>query len=55
LAREHGDFGIINAHALVPIPPQLPAAVPMDYGAETASDKRARRTARWTPLTASSL
>ena len=55
LASEPGAFGIINAHALVPIPPQLPAATPMDYGAETASDKRTRRTARWTPLTAPSL
>jgi len=29
--------------------------MPMDYGSESASDKRTRRTARWTPLTVSSL
>src|SRR5579864_4525098 len=26
LAREHGDFGIINARALMPIPLELPTA-----------------------------
>ena len=55
LAREHGSFGIINARALVPIPQELPAPAPMDYGGESANDKRTRRTARWTPLGASSL
>ena len=55
LVREHGDFGIINARALVPIPLELPAAMPMNYGGESADDKRMRRTERWTPLTASSL
>ena len=47
--------GIINALALTPIATKLPAAQPMDYTGESGSDKRARRTARWTPLTASSL
>ena len=55
LAREHGNFGIINARALVPIPLQLPAATPMNYAAESIDDKRTRRSARWTPLSASSL
>lgn len=55
LAREHGDFGIINARALVPIPLELPTAMPMNYAGESARDKQTRRTVRWTPLTASSL
>lgn len=55
LASEHGRFGIINARALSPIPPDLPAPMPMDYGGESAGAKRARRSARWTPLTAASL
>ncbi len=55
LASTHGAFGIVNARALFPIPAELPAPMPMDYGSESASDKRTRRTARWTPLTAASL
>jgi hypothetical protein len=55
LASGYGNFGIINARALVPISPELPAPVPMDYAGESASDKRTRRSARWTPLTVSSL
>lgn len=55
LASEYGRFGIINARALGAIPPELPAPVPMDYSGESASDKRTRRSARWTPLTLSSL
>ena len=54
LTSEHGAFGIVNARALVPIPPELPAPMPMDYGSESANDKRTRRSARWTPLTAAS-
>jgi hypothetical protein len=48
-------FGIINARALVPIPVELPPAEPMNYGGESANDKKTRRQGRWTPLTASSL
>ncbi len=55
LASAHGDVGIVNARALLPAPPQLPAPVAMDYEGESAADKRTRRTARWTPLTAASL
>ncbi len=56
LASEYGNFGIINACALVPIPSELPAPTPMDYAGESASDKHARGALRcWTPLTASSL
>jgi hypothetical protein len=55
LAGEHGAFGIINARALLPIPQELPPPTPMNYAGESAGDKRTRRAARWTPLTASSL
>jgi hypothetical protein len=45
-------FGILNARALVPIPSNLPPAQPMDFAAESASEKTTRRQARWTPLMA---
>jgi hypothetical protein len=48
-------FGIINARALMPIPADLPVAQPVGYSGESGSDKLARRAARWTPLTATSL
>jgi hypothetical protein len=55
-ARLAGEpFGIINARALVPIPSDLPVPRPMDYAAESAAQKRARRAQRWTPLVPSSL
>jgi hypothetical protein len=44
-----GDFGILNALALQPIP-RLPAPLAMDYGAEVASSRTARRVQRWTPI-----
>jgi hypothetical protein len=43
-------FGILNALALRPIPPDLPKGEPMDYGDETAEIRRQRRESRWTPL-----
>jgi len=46
----HAAFGIINTHALMPVPEGLPAAVVADYSSETASERLARRAQRWTPL-----
>ena len=46
----HAAFGIINTHALMPVPEGLPAAVAADYSSETASERLARRAQRWTPL-----
>ncbi len=55
-ARLAGEpFGIINARALVPIPIDLPVPQPMNYGAESAVERRDRRARRWTPLAPSSL
>lgn len=48
-------FGILNALALRPIPPDLPQAEPMDYGDETAEIRRQRRQSRWTPVASESV
>jgi len=45
-----GAFGIINTLALIPVPAGLPAAATADYGAESTSERVARREQRWTPL-----
>jgi hypothetical protein len=45
-----GAFGIINALAIAPIPAELPDATPVDYSAESSSDRVERREKRWTPL-----
>lgn len=55
IAGPSGRFGVLNVHALHPIPTDLPHPVPMDYTAETLLERQQRREARWTPLTASSL
>jgi hypothetical protein len=55
VAVPNGRFGVLNTHALRPIPANLPQPVPMNYAAETLLEKQQRREARWTPLTASSL
>ncbi len=46
----NGAFGIINTLALTAVPAGLPEAVTADYGAENASERIARREAKWTPL-----
>jgi hypothetical protein len=46
----HGAFGIINARGLTPVPEELPAAVRVDYGAESTRGRVERREKRWTPL-----
>ena len=45
-----GAFGIINTLVMTPIPADLAAATPAEYGSETSSDRVARRERRWTPL-----
>jgi len=50
IATAQGAFGIINTLALRPLPTRLPAAVDADYGAESTSERIARRAQRWTPL-----
>jgi len=46
----HGAFGIVNTLTMLPITEELPPATPVDYGSESASERRARRELRWTPL-----
>jgi hypothetical protein len=47
--------GVLNIRALQPLPADLPAPQPMQYGAEGLDARAQRRTARWTPLSADSL
>lgn len=46
-----GMYGIVNANALRPIPDLPAVAAPMDYGAESASQRTGRREQRWSPAT----
>lgn len=50
VATAHGAFGIVNTLAMLPVTEELPAATPVDYGSEGASERVARRELRWTPL-----
>jgi hypothetical protein len=45
-----GRFGIINVHALRPVPGGLRPAVAMDYGSESMEGRMARREARWSRI-----
>ena len=51
---DKGRFGVLNVLTLRPLP-ALPAAEPMDYGAESAEGRRLRRESRWTPMGETSL
>src|SRR5262245_31193404 len=44
-----GAYGIINVHALSPMPAGLPGPGPMNYDGEDAAARGQRREARWTP------
>ena len=55
MVTDKGRFGILNVLTLRPLMANLPAAEPMDYGAETAEVRRLRRSARWTPLSPESV
>ncbi len=54
METDRGRFGVLNVLALRPLL-ALPAAQPMEFGAETADTRRARRASRWTPVAAGSL
>ncbi|HEU0030945.1 MAG TPA: hypothetical protein VFQ53_09935 [Kofleriaceae bacterium] len=45
-----GTFGVINVHALQPIPPDLAAPSPTSYDGEPAAARSSRRAQRWTPV-----
>lgn len=55
MATGKGRFGVLNVLTLRPPPSSLPAAKPMDYGAETAELRQLRRETRWSPLAADSI
>jgi hypothetical protein len=55
MATDGMRFGILNVLSLRPPLTGLPAAEPMDYGAETVEIRRLRREARWTPVAAESV
>ncbi|MGO9512267.1 MAG: GFA family protein [Steroidobacteraceae bacterium] len=55
IATDKGRFGVLNVLSLRPLIKNLPAAEPMDYGAETPEVRRLRRESRWTPLSAESI
>jgi hypothetical protein len=54
MASDKGRFGVLNVLTLRPLL-ALPAAEPMEYGAESPQGRRLRRESRWTPLTETSL
>lgn len=54
IETEAGRFGVINIHALHPVPEGLGPAVAMEYGAESATERIGRREERWSPVTAAS-
>ena len=45
-----GRFGIINVHALSPIPAEVATPVAIEYGAESLEQRIARREQRWSPV-----
>jgi hypothetical protein len=45
-----GRFGVINIHALRPIPAGLGPAIAMEYGSESSAERIGRREERWTPV-----
>jgi len=45
-----GRRGIVNIHAMRPVPPDLAQPQPMSYEGETEEQRTVRREARWTPV-----
>ncbi len=50
IETDHGQFGIINTHALVETPEKLAATEPMSYNSEDTAERVSRRETRWTPV-----
>lgn len=48
---DKGSFGIINVHALAPVPEQTSPSANADYGGEDTSARIRRRQERWSPAT----
>lgn len=47
-----GAYGIINTHALLPVPDDIAAVQPISYDKEDQHGRIARREERWTPVDA---
>lgn len=45
-----GRWGIINTHALDPVPDDIAGVQPISYDSEDSSGRIARREERWTPV-----
>jgi hypothetical protein len=50
IRSEKGHFGIVNTRAMHTHTGQLVQAVPMNYEAESRTERLARRESRWTPI-----
>lgn len=53
ISTPQGDYGIININALKELPAAFPDAVAAVYEEETAEQRVARRSERWTPVSKS--
>ena len=49
-----GRYGIVNIHALKPVPDGVPGPQPMVYEGESSADRGARRQQRWSKVTSES-
>lgn len=47
-----GRFGILNTHALTPLPGNIAGVAPISYEGEDTGGRVARREERWTPVEA---
>jgi len=51
IKTDAGTFGIVNVRALIDVPGDLPAGVPISYDGERTGDRVSRREQRWTRVT----
>ena len=51
IETDTGRFGIVNTHALAPLPENIAGVAPMSYDDEDTDGRVSRRQERWTPVT----
>ena len=51
IETDTGRFGIVNTHALAPLPGNIAAVAPISYDGEDTAGRISRREERWTPVT----
>ncbi len=51
IETDTGRFGIVNTHALAPLPENIAGVAPMSYDGEDTDGRVSRREKRWTPVT----